>query len=139
VLLQAISRFNPERGFRFSTYAMHAIRRRLLRYVKSKHRKRQSEAPWNDDATSSDDRRWTLAYEQRISANVTKLERLLTRLSPRERYVLRSRFGWGREFDARTLQQVADEFGVSRERIRQLESRALKKLRAMAKEAKLED
>lgn len=138
VLLRAIARFNPERGFRFSTYAMHAIRRRMLRFVKSKQRLRLAEKCWDDDAENGDAGRWTLAYEQRITETIAKLEQLLARLSPRERYVLRSRFGWGREFDARTLQQVADEYGVSRERVRQLESRALKKLRAMVKDLKLE-
>ena len=53
----------------------------------------------------------------------------LSVLTERERHVVESRFGL-RNSHARTLQEVADEMGVTRERIRQIEQRALEKLRA---------
>ena len=128
-LLRSISRFDPERGFRFSTYAMHAIRRRILRFIRQRQRERQSAKTWCEESSPVDTRRWTLAYERRISETMAIVERLLLQLPPRERYVLRSRFGWGREFEPRTLREIAAELGVSRERVRQLEERALGKLR----------
>ena len=57
-----------------------------------------------------------------------KLDRLLRSLSQREEQILRIRYGF---YDgvARTLAQTGDHFGISRERVRQIESRALGKLR----------
>jgi RNA polymerase primary sigma factor len=61
-----------------------------------------------------------------------KLETALESIPPRERQVLRLRFGLDRGHE-RTLSEVADQLGVSRERIRQIEGEALKKLRRMPK------
>ncbi len=59
------------------------------------------------------------------------LKRALTRLDDRSRRIIESR--WLREDDQATLQELADEYGVSAERIRQIESKALKQMRgAMA-------
>ena len=62
--------------------------------------------------------------------------RALEILSPREERILRMRFGIGLN-DVHTLAQVGAEFGVSRERIRQIEALALRKLRQSASEAAL--
>lgn len=132
VALRALTMFNPEYGFRFSTYATHAVRRRLLRFVKREQSEREVCIDWQEHGLI-ETRRWTHDYERTVWEEIQHVEQLLTLLSPRERYVVRSRFGWGREFDVRTLQDLADEQGVSRERIRQLESRALSKLRQYAR------
>jgi len=55
--------------------------------------------------------------------------RVLATLTPREEKILRMRFGIGERSD-HTLEQVGEEFDLTRERIRQIESKALKKLRA---------
>ncbi len=60
-----------------------------------------------------------------------KVRGLLRSLEPRERWVLESRFGLGGA-DDRTLQSLADEMGLSRERVRQIEKRALAKLEIVA-------
>ena len=59
-----------------------------------------------------------------------KIDRLLRSLGQREEQVLRIRYGF---FDgmARTLQQTGEHFGISRERVRQIEARALARLREM--------
>ena len=54
--------------------------------------------------------------------------RLLSTLTPREQKILRMRFGIGERTDY-TLEQVGKQFGISRERVRQIEERALRKLR----------
>jgi RNA polymerase primary sigma factor len=59
-----------------------------------------------------------------------RLASALDELHPRERQVLRLRFGLDRGHE-RTLGEVGEELGVSRERIRQVESEALAKLRRM--------
>ncbi|HOE68506.1 MAG TPA: RNA polymerase sigma factor RpoD/SigA [Candidatus Omnitrophota bacterium] len=58
-----------------------------------------------------------------------RVQKLLDRLDDRERQILILRFGFG-EHDPHTLEEVAKNFGVTRERIRQLEGVALKKIRA---------
>jgi RNA polymerase primary sigma factor len=67
-----------------------------------------------------------------------KLESLLNSLPAREERILRLRYGL-EDGEARTLQEVADKFGLSRERIRQLEREALAKLRLVARRFRLED
>ena len=53
--------------------------------------------------------------------------KLLEVLKPRERKVIELRYGWNDE-KARTLEEIGEMFGVTRERIRQIEAKAIKKL-----------
>ena len=62
------------------------------------------------------------------SSLVESTRRALSTLSPREEAVLKMRFGIGGKYD-RTLEEVGVDFDVTRERIRQIESKALRKLR----------
>ena len=64
-------------------------------------------------------------------------ERLLATLTPREERVLRMRFGIG-VGETSTLEQIGREFGVTRERIRQVEAKALRKLRHVSRRGRLE-
>jgi RNA polymerase primary sigma factor len=57
-----------------------------------------------------------------------QLDRILNTLTPREQTVIRLRFGIGYE-EGRTLEQVGQNLSVTRERIRQIEAKALKKLK----------
>jgi RNA polymerase primary sigma factor len=67
-----------------------------------------------------------------------QVDEVLHTLSERERRVLELRFGLtdGR---SRTLEEVGGEFGVTRERIRQIEAKALRKLRHPTRSRKLRD
>jgi len=67
-----------------------------------------------------------------------ELDEVLSTLTEREERVLRLRFGLidGRQ---RTLEEVGKEFNVTRERIRQIEAKALRKLRSPARSKKLKD
>jgi RNA polymerase primary sigma factor len=67
-----------------------------------------------------------------------QLQEMLTALSDRERKVLEMRFGLT-DGQSRTLEEVGTEFGISRERIRQLEAKALRKLRHPIRSHKLRD
>jgi RNA polymerase primary sigma factor len=59
---------------------------------------------------------------------IEQLNRILSTLSPKEEKVIRMRFGIGEKYD-HTLEEVGQVFEVTRERIRQIEAKALKKLR----------
>ncbi|CVK17420.1 MULTISPECIES: RNA polymerase sigma factor RpoD [Sporomusa] len=67
-----------------------------------------------------------------------QLEEVLETLTPREEKVLRLRFGLD-DGRARTLEEVGQYFGVTRERIRQIEAKALRKLRHPSRSKKLKD
>lgn len=67
-----------------------------------------------------------------------QLEEVLETLTPREEKVLRLRFGLD-DGRARTLEEVGQHFGVTRERIRQIEAKALRKLRHPSRSKKLKD
>ncbi|MDD3221476.1 MAG: RNA polymerase sigma factor RpoD [Clostridia bacterium] len=67
-----------------------------------------------------------------------QLEEVLATLSEREAKVLRLRFGLD-DGRARTLEEVGKEFSVTRERIRQIEAKALRKLRGRGRSGKLRD
>jgi RNA polymerase primary sigma factor len=81
-----------------------------------------------------------LAPAEAASAHLLReqLEEVLSTLSPREAKVLRLRFGLD-DGRARTLEEVGQAFGVTRERIRQIEAKALRKLRHPSRSKKLRD
>ena len=67
-----------------------------------------------------------------------QIEQVLCTLTDRERRVLKLRFGLD-DGRPRTLEEVGKEFDVTRERIRQIEAKALRKLRGPKKSNKLKD
>ena len=72
------------------------------------------------------------------AAAKSSLRVALTELNPREQQVMRLRFGLD-DGQIRTLEEVGKEFGVTRERIRQIESKTLSKLRHPSRSQKLRD
>jgi RNA polymerase primary sigma factor len=67
-----------------------------------------------------------------------QIDAVLSTLSPREQRVLQLRFGL-EDGRSRTLEEVGKEFSVTRERIRQIEAKALRKLRHPSRSRRLRD
>ncbi|HBL24166.1 MAG TPA: RNA polymerase sigma factor RpoD, partial [Deltaproteobacteria bacterium] len=105
--------------------------RRVLRITKEPI---SLETPINDDedthlADFIEDKNILTPQDSAIYDDlVTNLNSILSTLSPREERVVRMRFGLGERQD-HTLEEVGQVFEVTRERIRQIEAKALKKLR----------
>ncbi len=133
-LLIAIEKFDADRGNRFSTYATHAIRRNLCRYLTGRRKQRQRFAGAGQLELVFDDRKWTRDFQLRMESIVKGMNRILDQLAPRDQFIIRSRFALGDEPRVQTLQSLAEQLGVSRERVRQLEQRALGKLRTLARQ-----
>ncbi|MFO7753153.1 MAG: RNA polymerase sigma factor RpoD [Desulfobacteraceae bacterium] len=84
-----------------------------------------------------EDKKFALPSEAAIDFNLAEQTRkMLATLTPREEKVLRMRFGIGEKSD-HTLEEVGKDFTVTRERIRQIEAKALRKLRHPTRSRKL--
>ncbi|MDR3155534.1 MAG: RNA polymerase sigma factor RpoD [Holosporaceae bacterium] len=84
-----------------------------------------------------EDKNITLPVEHAVSSNLRETTTLvLASLTPREERVLRMRFGIGMNTD-HTLEEVGQQFAVTRERIRQIEAKALRKLKHPSRSRKL--
>jgi RNA polymerase primary sigma factor len=92
------------------------------------------DAPLGDDDSDrvadvvSDERAVTPYRNLEEKTNTTLVQELVAQLDPREQSILRFRFGLDGD-DEKTLEEVGEKFGVTRERIRQIQEQALKKLR----------
>jgi len=135
-LMAATNKFDYSRGFRFSTYAYRAVAQSAYRAIGDLQKQSARFSSGCDQtildsavagrSSSMDERTWmTLRRE---------LARMLSRLDRRERFILRGRFVLGAHRKVRTFQSLADRLGISKERVRQLEQRAVAKLREMAAE-----
>ena len=132
VLIRAVDRFDYARGNKFSTYATWAI----LNDFRRKQREKNvgirfvtgDESMFRSTAdTRADEHDLEQAHEQRQC----QVERLLGRLDDRERRILVCRYGIGGA-DAMTLRQIGEALGITKERVRQIETRAQQKLRGLA-------
>jgi RNA polymerase primary sigma factor len=100
------------------------------------------ETPIGDEEDSSlgdfiEDKNAILPVESAIHSNLRETTtRVLATLTPREERVLRMRFGIGMNTD-HTLEEVGQQFNVTRERIRQIEAKALRKLKHPSRSRKL--
>lgn len=129
-LVQAVERFNPWRGFRFSTYACLAIHRAMVRSSKSTGRYRrlfpvQHDASFERPAEPANGDGLYVERLQRV------LNGNLGRLTDLESAILFKRFPRRREECRLTLHQVGKAVGLSKERVRQIQNEALGKLRAI--------
>lgn len=136
ILLYAIDKFDFGRGFRFSTYATYAIQRHFFRVIQRMQRKRRFEIDSPADllldtvvAPQSEPESKSPALTPQTLRQMAKL------LDERERFIIEERFGLRtKNSSEKTLKVLSDEMGLSKERVRQLQHRALGKLREFLEE-----
>lgn len=135
-LLRAVEIFDFTRGLRFSTYATWAIRHCLFR---SAPRNRQWQKRYVTGVEElfygvQEARADELSATQQLAHQSTSVQRLLEQLEPRDRAIVRSRFGIGGDEPPRRFREIASRLKISTERVRQLLARALLRLRESAEE-----
>ncbi|TWT48077.1 RNA polymerase sigma factor SigA2 [Rubripirellula amarantea] len=140
-LMRAVEKFDFGRGFRFSTYATQVVRRNSYRTVVENQEDRQKVLGGLQDMEIeiSDEKRSSAISEKRWHELRARMAVMLNDLDRREKLIIRARFSLGSHRKVHTLQSLADRLGISKERVRQLERRAMEKLRQMAGDIELPD
>jgi len=133
-LLRAVEKFDIARGFKFSTYACRAILKAFSRIAMKNSRYRQAFPtefdPTMERSNYSETRRQDVEQDA-----VEELQRIIgenrAQLSDVEKTVIQARFAInrGQEASAMTLEEVGRVIGVTKERVRQIQNKALEKLR----------
>lgn len=134
ILLGAIDRFDYSRRLRFSTYATHSIQRHFFRSWKVRQRRKErfpsavsellNEVPERDSQLRVCDDPESVVRDLMLQAKEV--------LDDREYQIVGHRFGiGGLDPDGQTLREIAADLGISKERVRQLQMKALEKLREL--------
>lgn len=135
VLMRAVNKFDYGRGFRFSTYATWSIRRELSRIQQRGHKRSQRENPSQDvveysvsaDGFISEGEERHIQARQEATRDI--LFTLIDCLDEREQHIVKNRVGINESRETQTLEAIGGQLGITKERVRQIYFRALKKMR----------
>jgi len=139
-LMRAIEKFDYTKGNKFSTYSTWAIMKNYARSIPAEHTILDRFRTGNEEifASSAEKRGVQMADETTNARQRDVITSILGQLDERERSILLHRYGLQQGSEPLTLEEVGTRFGVTKERIRQIEARALQKLRKIAEEEKLD-
>lgn len=139
-LIRAVEKFDYSRGNKFSTYASWAIMKNFARTIPGEFKQRDRFRPTSEELflAREDQRTNERALESEQEQRERQVSQILDNLDDREQKIIISRFGLDYSQEPQTLKEVGAELGVTKERIRQIEARALSKLRAAAQNDKFE-
>ncbi len=102
-LIKAAEKFDETRGFKFISYAVWWIRQSILQALAEQSR------------------------IVRLPLNQVEIDRALSTLTDREKEIIQMFFGIGQQ--EMTLEEIGDKFGLTRERVRQIKEKAIRRLR----------
>jgi RNA polymerase primary sigma factor/RNA polymerase sigma factor len=139
-LIKAVEKFDVARGNRFSTYASWAIMKNFSRTISDALRQRDRFCTSHPEMFSTVEDARADHYQQE-SAQIqreSQVRAIFKQLDERERQIVTSRFGLTRGQEPLTLKQVGAATGVTKERVRQIQCRAMSKLRKAAEEDRIE-
>jgi RNA polymerase sigma factor (sigma-70 family) len=133
-LIRAVEKFDHARGNKFSTYASWAIMKNFARSIPEEKTRRERyvtghEQVFEAAADNRSDEQEVVAAAEQASH---KINRLLDYLDPREQQIIRLRAGLDSDAGGMTLEKIGEQLGITKERVRQLNVRAMKKLRHLA-------
>ena len=139
-LIRAVEKFDYARGNKFSTYASWAIMKNFARTIPGEYKQKDRFRPTPEELflAQADERTDWYLQESAQAQRAKQVSQILSRLDEREQQIIISRFGLDYNEEPQTLKEVGASLGVTKERIRQIEARALNKLRAAAKEENIE-
>ena len=139
-LIRAVEKFDFAQGNKFSTYATWAIMRNFARTIPNerRHRDRFRPSPTEVLSSSRDERSDQYELETAQSQRQSQVGKILSHLDQREQEIIVRRFGLAAGHEPLTLKEVGAAMGVTKERVRQLEARAMTKLRKAAADEKIE-
>jgi len=131
-LMRAVEKFDYAMGNRFSTYATWAIMKNYARSIPEQryHAKRYMTGQDVALDTQPDERREEPSVSDRQHVR-RKIAHAIAQLDEREREIIIRHFGLGEKEETVTLEQLGRRFGVTKERIRQIERRALTQLKGV--------
>jgi RNA polymerase primary sigma factor len=138
-LIRAVEKFDYARGNKFSTYASWAIMKNFARTIPEENYRRDRFVTGHEEMfeAAADNRTDEHEYENAQKRMQDAVKGMLGRLDDRERRIITCRYGINGASE-QTLEQLGRELGVTKERVRQIESRTLEKIRKFAGEEKLD-
>lgn len=131
-LMRAVEKFDFARGNKFSTYATWAVVKNYARSIPEQYQQNRRFVTGQEEVLDAVPQR---GLESSGDADRVKVRELidagLKELPEREREVVRNHFALGGEGTGETLDQLGKRFGITKERVRQIELRALSRLREL--------
>jgi RNA polymerase primary sigma factor len=131
-LMRAVEKFDYALGNKFSTYATWAVMKNYARSIPEQRYRNQRYMTGQEIALDSqaDDRVAEPSSSDRQHVR-EMIDEAIAQLDDREREIVINHFGLGHEQETQTLEQLGQRFGVTKERIRQIERRALNRLKGV--------